>query len=307
MDADVTLDSARAGDVRSIGRVLTSIEDRTDVGRSRFAELHRLSGSATSVGITGAPGAGKSTLVSAITASLLESADSLAVVAIDPSSPFTGGAILGDRIRMSEHAGDERVFIRSVANRGSLGGISETMPSVVAALDGLGFAEIVIETVGVGQSEVEIATTADTTVVVVPAGWGDTVQASKAGFLEVADILVVNKADRADAARTVADLESMISLGAPRPWSPPVVATVATEGRGVDDLVAAMRAHRAHLEETGEGEARVRTRAARQLAAAIRLEVEGSAGLDATDDLVGAIAARSIDPWSAAATMVASR
>ena len=128
MDADVTLDSARAGDVRSIGRVLTSIEDRTDVGRSRFAELHRLSGSATSVGITGAPGAGKSTLVSAITASLLESADSLAVVAIDPSSPFTGGAILGDRIRMSEHAGDDRVFIRSVANRGSLGGISETTP-----------------------------------------------------------------------------------------------------------------------------------------------------------------------------------
>jgi LAO/AO transport system kinase len=304
MASDPTLDAALRGDVRSIGRVLTSIEDRTDVGRERFSELYRRSGRAATVGVTGAPGAGKSTLVSALVSHLRSDHGTLAIVAVDPSSPFTGGAILGDRVRMGDHAGDDRVFIRSVANRGSLGGISETTPSIVAALDGLGHDEIVVETVGIGQSEVEIASTADTTVVVVPAGWGDAVQASKAGFLEVADVLVVNKADRADAARTVADLENMIALGPPTGWTPPVIATVATEGRGVEDLASVILSHRAHLADTDAGTTRSRMQAARQLAAAIRYEVDASASSVVHDDVVASIAARTIDPWTAAARIV---
>lgn len=232
---------------------------------------------------------------------MLDEGDKIAVVAVDPSSPFTGGAILGDRVRMAEHASEDRVFIRSVANRGSLGGISETTPAIVAALDGLGFPEVLIETVGIGQSEVEIATTADTTVVVVSPGWGDAVQVAKAGFLEIADIFVVNKADRDGAGSAVADLKAMLELGQASAWTPPVLETVATTRSGVDELWSAVLDHRAHLDSTGEIVQRRRIRAAAQFSAAVRQSVGESVSLPSdSQDLISAIADRSIDPWTAA-------
>lgn len=306
MEIDELLERAHAGDIRAVARVITHIENGTDAGRSIFPRLFATSGRAWITGITGAPGAGKSTLTSALIPSMAPDDGRLAVIAVDPSSPFSGGAILGDRIRMIEHAGDDRVFIRSLANRGSLGGISEFTPSVVSGLDGLGFAEILVETVGVGQSEVEIATAADTTVVVVSPGWGDAIQASKAGFLEVADVLVVNKADRPEADSAVGDLESMLAIGPDRPWTPPVVRTVATEGVGIDELRTAIIDHRRHLDQSGDRQRRRRIRAARELAAAVRREVEAAVDLTGDDALVARIAAHTLDPWTAASSLVGS-
>lgn len=295
------LGKALTSDTRSIGRLLTNIENRTPLGREALARLYASGGNSRSVGVTGTAGAGKSTLTSSLLTRMLDQGGKIAVVAVDPSSPFTGGAILGDRVRMTEHASEDRVFIRSVANRGSLGGISETTPAIVAALDGLGFPEVVIETVGIGQSEVEIATTVDTTVVVVSPGWGDAVQVSKAGFLEIADIFVVNKSDRDGAGRAVADLRGMLELGPAMSWEPPVLETVATTGVGVDELWAAVRAHRGHMESTGEITQRRRLRAAAQFSAAVRQAVGDTVALGGDSvDLIGAIADRSIDPWTAA-------
>jgi GTPase len=301
-----TLDLARAGDVRSIARLLSAIEDRTPAGRHAFHELFLSAGAAWSTGVTGAPGSGKSTLVSSMIPFF--SPSRLAVVAVDPSSPFSGGAILGDRVRMSDHGADEQVYIRSLANRGALGGISESTPAIMAALDGLGFGELIVETVGVGQSEVEIATTADTTVVVVSPGWGDAIQASKAGFLEVADIFVVNKADRPDSEAAMRDLEAMLSLGPPRTWTPPVIRTVATVGTGVDDVVGAVIAHRDHLRTSGQLDVRRRTRAARQLAAAVRQAADSGVS-DGSQEagLVDRIAAHDVDPWTAADSLLGAR
>lgn len=304
------LSSARSADVRALARVLTHIENRTPEGRDLFAALFADSGGAWITGITGAPGAGKSTLVAELIPRLV-SPDRLAVVAVDPSSPFSGGAILGDRVRMGAHTGDSRVYMRSLANRGALGGISETTPPIVSALDGLGFGEVLVETVGVGQSEVEIATTTDTTVVVVSPGWGDAIQVSKAGFLEIADVLVVNKADRQGADGAVRDLEAMIALGADEAsqgaWIPPVIATTATDGSGVDELVEAIERHRIHLVESGERGIRRRVASARQLAAAVRLEAEAAGDAGDLDDLVGRVAMRQIDPWTAAVALIAKK
>ncbi len=301
MELNELLGKALESDTRSIGRLLTNIENRTPLGREALARLYADGGTSRSVGVTGTAGAGKSTLTSSLLTRMLDQGGKIAVVAVDPSSPFTGGAILGDRVRMAEHASEERVFIRSVAHRGSLGGISETTPAIVAALDGLGVPEVVIETVGIGQSEVEIATTADTTVVVVSPGWGDAVQVSKAGFLEIADIFVVNKSDREGAGRAVADLRGMIELGPSMSWEPPVLETVATTGAGVHELWAAVRAHREHMESTGEIAQRRRLRAAAQFSAAVRQAVGETVALaDDSVDLIGSIADRSIDPWTAA-------
>lgn len=304
------LSSARNSDVRALARVLTHIENRSPEGRDLFAALFSESGHAWITGVTGAPGAGKSTLVSELIPQLVQ-AGRLAVVAVDPSSPFSGGAILGDRVRMGTHAGDSRVYIRSLANRGALGGISETTPPIVSALDGIGFDEVVVETVGVGQSEVEVATTTDTTVVVVSPGWGDAIQVSKAGFLEIADVLVVNKADRKGADVAVRDLEAMVSLGdgqgPGRAWTPPVIATTATDGSGVDALVDAINRHRRYLVDSEERTVRRRIAAARQLAAAVRLEAEGAEDAGDLDDLVAQVATRQIDPWRAAAALIAKK
>jgi LAO/AO transport system kinase len=308
VDSAALVTSAGNGDSRAIGRILTQIENRTDSGRELIRDLFAAGGDAWLTGVTGTPGAGKSTLVSSLMVHVLDSTEKAAIVAVDPSSPFTGGAILGDRVRMGAHSGDERVFIRSVANRGSLGGISQTTPAIVAGLDGLGFEEIIIETVGIGQSEVEITTTADTAIVVVSPGWGDAVQVAKAGFLEIADIFVVNKADRDGANAAVSDLQAMLEL-APRPgWIPPVIETVATTGAGVAALWIAIKEHRVYLSESGTDVTRRRLRAAAQLSAALRQSLNDTVDLSVgSTDLVARIASREVDPWTAADRVLDSR
>jgi len=274
------------------------------VGREAFASA----GSAYTVGITGAPGAGKSTLTSALVAAARAGGERLAVLAIDPSSPFSGGAILGDRVRMGEHALDDGVFIRSMATRGHLGGLALATPEAVRVLDAAGFPWVLIETVGVGQVEVDVAGAADTTVVVVNPGWGDSVQANKAGLMEIADVFVVNKADRDGARQTSHDIEAMLDLtkghGAPGEWRPPVVLTTGTTGSGADDLWAAIGAHREHLDATGDLARRRQARLRDELALVVeqRLRARAEALLDAADraQIEAAIEAGTLDPWSAA-------
>ena len=308
VDTTELVAAAHAGDTRSIGRILTQIEDRTTMGRDLIRALFTVGGLATLTGVTGTPGAGKSTLVSSLMTHVLESSEKAAIVAVDPSSPFTGGAILGDRIRMGAHAGDQRVFIRSVANRGALGGISQATPAIVAALDGLGFTEIIIETVGIGQSEVEITTTADTAIVVVSPGWGDAVQVAKAGFLEIADIFVVNKADREGVDVAVRDLRTMLELAPRTGWMPPVIETVATTGSGVGAVWNAVAKHRAYLVESGTDATRRRVRAAAQLSAALRQSLDDTVDpATGSADLIAQIALRQIDPWTAADRVLDSR
>ncbi len=254
--------------------------------------------------MTGAPGSGKSTLTDKLIGLVRGSGEEVGVLAIDPSSPFTGGAILGDRIRMQDHATDEGVFIRSMATRGHLGGLSLATPQAVRILDAAGKPWIIIETVGVGQVEVEVAGAADTTVVVVNPRWGDGVQANKAGLLEIADVLVVNKADRDGAADTVRDLELMLELAGDRDWRPPIVRTVATDNRGVDDLWRAVLDHRAYLEADGRLERRRDTRLREELRAIVherlRAGAEERCRGERFDRLVALVAARELDPYAAA-------
>jgi LAO/AO transport system kinase len=265
---------------------------------------HALAGAAKTVGITGAPGAGKSTLTSALVREMRSVDVSVGVLAIDPSSPFTGGAILGDRVRMDEHALDEEVFIRSMATRGHLGGLSVAVPDAARVLDAAGMQWVLIETVGVGQVEVEIVGEADTTIVVVNPGWGDTVQANKAGLMEIADIFVVNKADRSGVEETVGDLESMLSLRTGSEWRPPVVQTIATEGRGANELWSAIQRHSAWSYESGEFERRRSLRLDQELRrvvnALMAAKVEELSGGDVWQRARSEVAARRIDPWTAA-------
>ena len=254
--------------------------------------------------MTGAPGSGKSTLTDKLIGLIRASDTEVGVLAIDPSSPFSGGAILGDRVRMQDHATDEGVFIRSMATRGHLGGLSLATPQAVRILDAAGKPWIIIETVGVGQVEVEVAGAADTTVVVVNPRWGDGVQANKAGLLEIADVLVVNKADRDGAADTVRDLEVMLELAGERDWRPPIVKTVATDGRGVDNLWRAILEHRAHLEADGQLERRRGARLRDELRAIVherlRAGAEERCRGERFDRLVAQVAARELDPYAAA-------
>jgi LAO/AO transport system kinase len=254
--------------------------------------------------MTGAPGSGKSTLTDKLIGLVRGSGEEVGVLAIDPSSPFSGGAILGDRIRMQDHATDEGVFIRSMATRGHLGGLSLATPQAVRILDAAGKPWIIIETVGVGQVEVEVAGAADTTVVVVNPRWGDGVQANKAGLLEIADVLVVNKVDRDGAADTVRDLEMMLELAGDRDWRPPIVQTVATDSRGVDELWRAVLDHRAYLETDGRLERRRDERLREELRAIVherlRAGAEERCHGERFDRLVAQVAARELDPYSAA-------
>ncbi len=229
------------------------------------------------------------------------------MLAVDPSSPFTGGAILGDRIRMQDHATDPGVYVRSLATRGHLGGLTLAVPEVVRVLDATGVPWVVVETVGVGQVEVEIARAADTTVVVVNPGWGDAVQAGKAGLMEIADVFVLNKADRAGADETERDLHGMLAAGARRDWTPPVVRTCATEGRGAADVWAAVAAHRAYLESTGALAARRAERLRAEVRAVARARAaavvdERCAG-PAFDELVARVARHELDPYAAAVAL----
>ncbi len=300
------VDDARNGDRRALGRLVSDVEDDTTTGRETLAAVYQDGGGAWITGVTGAPGAGKSTLVDL----LIEHArlsGPVAVVAIDPSSPFTGGAILGDRVRMQRHTDDDGVYIRSMANRGHLGGIAAATPRVVALLDGLGYSEILIETVGVGQAEVEVASSADTVVVVVNPGWGDAVQAAKAGLLEVGDVFVVNKADRPGAKQAVKELIGALEIGQARPWLPPVVETVATDGDGLAELWDAIAAHRSHLDESGEREQRRLVRVLAEVEAALRASLRQTATSSGAlaPEILDRVLARQVDPWSVASEMVA--
>lgn len=298
------IERARAGDRRSLARLVSRVEDDTPEGRQALADVYPAGGDAWVTGITGAPGAGKSSLVDGLVGHATDHGN-VAVIAVDPSSPFTGGAVLGDRIRMQRHTDDPRVYIRSMANRGHLGGLADATPRVVALLDGIGFREVVIETVGVGQAEVDVAASADTVVVVVNPGWGDAVQAAKAGLLEIGDIFVVNKADRPGAHEAVTDLNRMLDVGPERAWRPPVVTTVATDGTGLGELLSAIADHRRYLEESGALDQLRRERALREIEAAVRAGLRRRGTIDdAGEATLDRVVAREIDPWSAAEGVV---
>jgi LAO/AO transport system kinase len=302
-DPETLLERARGGDRGSLARLLSLVERGGPDARAVGRRTHPLGGTAYTVGITGAPGAGKSTLTNALVRHIRGAEQRVAVLAIDPSSPFTGGAILGDRVRMQDHTGDPGVYIRSMATRGHLGGLSLATPEAIRALDATGWPWIVVETVGVGQVEVEVAGAADTRVVVVNPGWGDAVQANKAGLLEIADIFVINKADRPGADEARRDLDRMLDLTGTSGWRPPIVSTIAATGDGVADLWAAIGEHRAHLMSSGDLEVRRAARVADELteivAALLRERAKATAG-EHLDRLAAQVAARTIDPWTAA-------
>lgn len=250
-----------------------------DDARRVAAVVYPRSGNAQVVGLTGAPGAGKSSLTSALCSELRSRGERVGVLAIDPTSPFSGGAILGDRVRMGEHALDDGVFIRSMATRGHLGGLSVATPEAARVMDAAGFARVIVETVGVGQAEVEIAGAADTTVVVVNPGWGDSVQAAKAGLLEVADIFVINKADRPGVRETRRDLEAMLVLAADSPWRVPVLECVAPHHTGVAELADELDRHCEFLADSGIGQTRRTARLEAELGAVVAAELARKAEL----------------------------
>ena len=255
------------------------------------------------IGLTGSPGAGKSTLTDRLITKIRAAGESVGVLAVDPTSPFSGGAVLGDRVRMQDHVLDGGVFIRSMASRGHLGGLSEGAPKALIAMETAGFDRILIETVGVGQDEVEVTSAADTVVVVLTAGWGDGVQAAKAGILEIGDVFAVNKADRPGASDTSADLRAMLALGGHLDWDPPIVETVASTGSGIDELWDAIAAHQAHLGDTGlEAGRRVRRRDELITALAARIRQRARAALDDGEGalLAAAVESGESDPWTAA-------
>jgi LAO/AO transport system kinase len=282
-------------------------EEARDVGRL----THPIGGTTYTVGLTGAPGAGKSTLTAGIVRELRASGDEVAVLAVDPTSPFTGGAILGDRVRMQDHALDSGVFIRSMATRGHLGGLALATPEAIRVLDAVGFRWVLVETVGVGQVEVEVAGAADTTLVVVNPGWGDAVQAAKAGLLEIADVFVVNKADRPGVEDATRDLEHMLDLATlpSDAWRPPILATIASTGSGIDDVIASISGHREWLGRGGRLEAKRAARLCDELVAILSERVvERVRGLRSGEDfarLQAAVATREVDPWTAADELLA--
>ena len=301
---------ARNGDRAALARLLSLIERGADEARSIGRLASPLGGTAYTVGLTGAPGAGKSTLTSAIIGHLRAQELEVAVLAIDPSSPFTGGAILGDRVRMQDHATDPGVFIRSMATRGHLGGLSLSAPEAIRLLDAIGREWVLVETVGVGQVEVEIAGKADTTVVVVNPGWGDSVQANKAGLMEIADIFVINKSDRKGAEETRRDLEQMLDLGdlAHDMWRPPILMAVGTTGKGVPELWDAVLEHRTTITNNGVLAERREFRMKEELRAIVARRLEQRAreicGGERWDELQGEVLHRRIDPWAAADEML---
>ena len=273
-DPETLIAAAAGGDKSAISRLISLIERGGDPAR-RVSRLTYGRGDSYTVGLTGAPGAGKSTLTSCLIAEIRAAGRPVAVLAVDPSSPFTGGAILGDRVRMQDHALDEGVFIRSMATRGHLGGLALATPEAVRVLAAAGIGLVLVETVGVGQVEVDIARAADTTVVVVNPGWGDTIQANKAGLLEIADVFVINKADRPGVAETRRDLDNMLDMSSTMgPWRPPIVSTVASTGEGVGELWAAVAAHREHLERSGELALRRTARLCEELSAVLARGIE---------------------------------
>ncbi|AXH98003.1 methylmalonyl Co-A mutase-associated GTPase MeaB [Ornithinimicrobium avium] len=308
------VEAARAGSPRALGRLITLVENADPALREVMAALAPHTGRARVVGLTGSPGVGKSTSTSMLVGELRAKGLRVGVLAVDPSSPFSGGALLGDRIRLTEHALDPEVFIRSMASRGHLGGLSRATPQALRVMDAAGCEVILVETVGVGQSEVEVAGLADTTVVLLAPGMGDGVQAAKAGILEIGDVFVVNKADRDGAPATARELRHMISLGerlGPQDWRPPVLMTVAADGEGGTEVVEALDKHLVWLQQHGELEQRRRVRAAREVEALALHELRGRmGGLSADGDGVLGEAAEEVlagrlDPYAAADRVVA--
>ena len=308
MDTRSLVRRALAGERLAVARLISLVEDGGADLAPAMEEIYPHTGSAYSIGVTGAPGAGKSTLTERLVARARSDGSKIGVLAVDPSSPFSGGALLGDRVRMQSHATDPDVFIRSMATRGHLGGISLATPEAVRVLDASGKDIVIIETVGVGQAEVEITDACDTTLVVVTPGWGDAVQAAKAGLMEIADVFVVNKADRPGVRDTVRELKQMLDLS-DAPWKPEIVETVSTKGEGIDDLWAAVEKHRAFQEEKGLLASRRRRRISREIreivAESFRARVAAeAAGL--LEELTDRVAAREIDPYAAADRLIAS-
>ena len=294
---------ARSGDKRGIARLLTIVENDEPGAAEAMRALYPETGRAQIVGITGPPGGGKSTLVNRLAAAFRERASRVAIVAVDPSSPFSGGAILGDRIRMRERFLDEGIFIRSMASRGHAGGLARATVRVVNVLDALGTDVVIVETVGVGQEEVDVIRVADTVCLVTVPGLGDDIQAIKAGILEIADVLVVNKADRPGADETARDLAQMLSLARDRPWKTPIIRTSAQTGDGLPLLLDAIAKHRTWSLSSGERAERRRAAARAEVETLLReallRDLEGRVGASRLDAAVARVAERSIDPYSA--------
>ena len=331
MSKETLFDDLMAGKHRALARVITKIENRSPGHRELVSRLHEHTGQAEVIGITGSPGAGKSTLVDKMAATYRDRGETVGVIAIDPSSPFTGGAVLGDRIRMASNVGDMDVFFRSMSARGSLGGLSTATTDAVKALDAFGKDKIIVETVGAGQNEIEIVKTADTVAVLVPPGSGDDVQMLKAGILEIADVFVVNKADMDGADRTVMELREMINMRDASPmaghhgagasiggveserdeegWEPPIVETVAKTGDGVDEFLETIAEHVEWLAESGELETQARKRYTAEIktllredtAALLEAELDAGGGIEAYVDRV---LRRETDPYSVADEIV---
>lgn len=316
-------DDLLAGNRRALARTITLVENDGPDAHVALAALYPHTGRAHILGVTGAPGTGKSTLVNALAKAYRRRGLTVGIVAVDPTSPFTGGALLGDRVRMRDLSGDPGIFIRSMATRGSLGGLAQATADVILALDAAGFQRVIVETVGVGQAEVDIASTAHTTVVVEAPGMGDEVQAIKAGVLEIADILVVNKADREGADKTMTALHMMLGMGTRQlshhgrtmtvagqdeaeraGWTPPILKTVALRDTGVEELVDAVEKHRAYLLESGEMQRREEDRARSTLIhilqAGVLRRLNSRVSSDQLHQLVAGVARRELDPYSAA-------
>jgi LAO/AO transport system kinase len=294
-----------AGEARSIARAISEVERDTGTVPEILGRLFARTGGARILGITGPPGAGKSTLVRGLAQAYRAEGRRVGIVAVDPTSPFTGGAILGDRIRMAEIYTDPGVFIRSMATRGALGGLARATNDAVDVLDAAGYDRVLVETVGVGQDEVDVVRTADTVAVVLVPGLGDDIQAIKAGILEIADVFVVNKAERDGADRAVAELAMMLDFAPREDWRPPIIKTSATTGSGVAEVLAALEAHGDFLERSGEGQRRRARRARARLLGLLeqrfRRTVESRApGPDGLENAVRAVVARAEDPYAAA-------
>ncbi|MDQ0932705.1 methylmalonyl Co-A mutase-associated GTPase MeaB [Streptomyces turgidiscabies] len=311
-DVPTLVAQAREGRPRAVARLISLVEGASEQLREVMAVLAPLAGNAYVVGLTGSPGVGKSTSTSALVTAYRQQGRRVGVLAVDPSSPFSGGALLGDRVRMSDHASDPGVYIRSMATRGHLGGLAWAAPQAIRVLDAAGCDVILVETVGVGQSEVEIAAQADTSVVLLAPGMGDGIQAAKAGILEIGDVYVVNKADRDGADSTARELNHMLGLGQSRSagdWRPPIVKTVASRGEGVDELVEALEKHRAWMEERGVLAERRRARASHEVetiaVTALRERIGDLHGDRRLSALAERIVAGELDPYRAADELIA--
>lgn len=306
------VEDALAGRRRAVARLISLVETASPKVREIAAALAPHAGRAQIIGITGSPGVGKSTSTSALTSAFRKTGRTVAVLAVDPSSPFSGGALLGDRIRMQDHDTDDGVFIRSMASRGHLGGLAWGAPQAVRVLDAAGFDVVIIETVGVGQSEIEVATMADTTLVLLAPGMGDGIQAAKAGILEIGDVFVINKADRDGAAQTRRELRTIVNqtMRPDAAWKPPIEMTVASRGEGVEDVVGAIDEHWSHLQSTGALRQRRHKRARVEVEAIALAEIRarfGDVGGHADlESVASAVSSGEIDPFTAADRLLAT-